>query len=78
MIKNTLLFGVFVLECKGELSFSLSKYKEIDNIKLLNMLLFQEDSFPLHTSNYLSIQYTYMKDLTEWFEYTYLKELSVL
>ena len=42
------------------------------------MLLIQEDSFPLHTSNYLSIQYTYMKDLTEWFEYTYLKELSVL
>ena len=44
----------------------------------LNVLLFQEEGFPLHTKNYLSIQYTSMKDLTEWFEYTYLKELSVL
>ena len=36
------------------------------------------EGFPLHRSNYLSIQYTSMKDLTEWFQYTYLKELSVL
>ena len=65
MIKKHFCLVSLSESVKGSYLFSLSKYKEIENIKLLNMLLIQEDSFPLHTSNYLSIQYTYMKDLTE-------------
>ena len=46
MIKNTLLFGVFVLDIKGKHSFPKEKLRY--KMKLY-VLLFQEEGFPLHT-----------------------------